>query len=332
MKRIRTLTALLLWLSLLPALALGQETEPDRENIPSQVKLLPLSDGIYQVEGMRRLVESTEGYAPRRMAERVQAFNEALDRVDRHIPTYVYYVENSRSHSLKTEFPEESPQYVYLKENLHADGFDHLKYATFREYCDYFYTTDHHWNYRGSYQGYVDIVRMLKGPDEPVLTPSDVLTLPVYYNGAYCRRAKPGFSREYFTVYRFDPLPAYTAWVKGRQRAYDRMEAYWSGAYSTASMANHYGLYYGGDSGKLVMEGESEGKGTLLLFGDSMSNAVKTLLIHHYDRIVCVDLRNFLNDEGKYCSLRELLREYPVDQILFLGNTPLFMTGDLIKP
>ena len=49
------------------------------------------------------------------------------------------------------------------------DAYDHLKYRTFEQFCDYFYSTDHHWNHRGSYQGYVDIVHMLLGEEEEIL-------------------------------------------------------------------------------------------------------------------------------------------------------------------
>ena len=79
---------------------------------------------------------------------------------------------------------------------------------------------------------------------------------------------------------------------------------------------------------------QPEGKGTLLIFGNSLSNAVKTMLIHHYDRIVYVDLRHYNTSRGmgKPFSMHELLEEYPVDQILLLGDVNLFMDGELMNP
>ena len=96
------------------------------------------------------------------MKKLVDGFNAAIDALpEDKPPIYLYLAESSRSHPIAPEFDEESPGYLYLKENLHADVFDHLKYSTYEQFCDYFYTTDHHWNYKGSYQAYKDIVRML---------------------------------------------------------------------------------------------------------------------------------------------------------------------------
>lgn len=38
---------------------------------------------------------------------------------------------------------------------------ERLKINSFNDYSQLFYTTDHHWNYLGSYNGYLDIVNLL---------------------------------------------------------------------------------------------------------------------------------------------------------------------------
>ena len=58
---------------------------------------------------------------------------------------------------------------------------DYLRIGSLEEYGRYFYTTDHHWNYRGSYAGYCQIVRMLLGEDEPVIEPAETVTFPVKF-------------------------------------------------------------------------------------------------------------------------------------------------------
>lgn len=330
---IRRIAALLLLLLLFPQLALAQEGFVyQEEEIPEELMLIPASETVFQVRGMRRLVNLSSQYSPESMDERIDNFNEVLDALDPHIPVYLYFAENSRSHPVEKEFSVDSELYLHLKERLHTDGADHLKYSSFREYCNLYYSTDHHWNYRGSYQAYVDIVRMLKGGKEEVLEPVAVEVFPVYFNGLYSKELKLEFSREYFAIYRFDPFPQYTALVNGKKKVYDHIGSYLKNMINNSPLYNHYAACYGGDFGKIVFQGEQSGKGNLLLIGDSLSNPVKTLLIHHYDNIIYVDLRHYEQDMGKPFSMSELLAEYPIDQILLLGNVTLFIEGLPMQP
>lgn len=332
-KMIKRIAALLLLLLLLPQLVFAQEGFVyQEEEIPEELTLIPASESVFQVRGMRRLVNLSSQYSPELMDERIDNFNEVLDALTPHIPVYLYFAENSRTHPIQQQFSVDSEAYLYLKERLHTDGADHIKYGSFREFCNLFYATDHHWNYRGSYQAYVDIVRMLKGGREEVLEPAAVEVFPVYFNGFYSKELKLEFSREYFAIYRFDPFPKYTALVNGKKKVYDHFSNYLQNKFNNSPMYNHYAACYGGDYGMIVFQGEQTGKGTLLLIGDSLSNAVKTLLIHHYDRIVYVDLRHYEEDMGKPCSMSELMAEYPIDQILLLGNINLFTEGTLLQP
>ncbi len=352
------LAFLLLW----GAAAMGEEKPwQEKEVIPDTLELIPISDALSQVRFMRRIVNNCDAFPTSAMEERVYNYNAIFDSLQPHIPVYLYLAESSRSHPMEFSFDEDSNAYIYLMDNLHADGMEHLKFDTFEQFCQYYYTTDHHWNYRGSYQAYVDIVKMLKGPEEEVLKPSGEVTFPVYFHGSFCRDTKLQFSQEYFTVYDFDPFPSYTAYINGKKRDYDHFANYLTGTINTKPLVNHYALYYGGDYGFIVFENtetaaepeqaaeetgiaqetadvaaaaQPEGKGTLLIFGNSLSNAVKTMLIHHYDRIVYVDLRHYNTSRGmgKPFSMHELLEEYPVDQILLLGDVNLFMDGELMNP
>ncbi len=79
-----------------------------------------------------------------------------------------------------------------------------------------------------------------------------------------------------------------------------------------------------------MFEGEQTGKGTLLIIGDSQTNPVKTLLIHHYDRIVFINLGHYYKEStgvGKPFSMSETINEYNPDQILLMGCAD-FVGGD----
>ncbi|MCR4620832.1 MAG: hypothetical protein K5663_01985 [Clostridiales bacterium] len=315
------------------SLSLNENLLPPKENIPKKIEVVPYAEEVFRVKGMYRLVDDCSNYPVEKMDVRIQNFNSVLDGMDPHIPTYVYFVENSRSHPLELTFPEESDAYIHLKENLHADVFDHLKYTTFEQFCQYFYTTDHHWNYLGAYQGYVDIVRMLKGEEEELLVPKELVTLPALYDGAYSRKNQKAFSKEYFALYRYNRYPEYTSYVNNKKKAYDHIKNYLSGRINKEPLVNHYATCYGGDNGLILFKNNHpSGKGTLLILGDSMSNAVKTLLIEHYDTIVYVDLRHYSGTRGvgKPFSMRDITSKYHIDQILFLSNMTMYTKYDSV--
>ena len=330
------LLSIVMFMSFVEVGAAAADTEDWWETIPEKVSLIKINNSYYRVKGMSRIVCNYKTWVAKteKMDKTVRYFNKVLDALDPHIPVYFYYVESSRSHPIKDEFPEDSDLYLHFKELLHCDASDHLKYTTFEEYCHYFYSTDHHWNYRGSYQGYLDVVRMLKGPDEPVLEPSETVVFPVIYNGSFSSRTQNYISKEKFTVYRFDQMPEYTAYAKGKKITYDRMKQYFNGKYGKAQQEPHYARFYGGDYGELLFKSKSEdgGKGNLLVFSDSMCNAIKALLIGHYDQILFIDLRYYEKEKGEHCSMQDVLSRFPADQILILTCNTAFSDTHRLYP
>lgn len=290
------------------------------------------------LEGGQRLVNDAAAHLPGSVKSRMTGFNEAIDAMKKKLgagcpKVYFYLVESSMTHQIARTFPEDSPLYEYLKKNLHADVFDHLKYTTYEEFCHYFYATDHHWNFAGSYRGYLDVVKMLLGEDETPLTPVETIELPIVFNGSFARLTNRPVSKENFTLYRFDPFPRYTATINGRKKAYDHLQEYLNHKYSSDLLANHYAFCYGGDVGLLILESRDTRNGrTLLMLGNSLANPVKTLLTAHYEKIVYVDLRHYQKACQKDFSLRETVQKYGVDQILLLGDMSFFLEGDKPLP
>ena len=304
---------------------------PFDEPIPWKIETVLVKNDVYHVYGTQRLTnDSTKKYSLENVKKTIEQTNKVLDGLERDIPTFFYFVESSASHPVALEFPEDSDIYILLKENLHVDAIDHLKYSTYEDFCRYYFTTDHHWKYEGYYQGYVDVVRMLKGEEEEVLKPSGIALFPFYFDGSFSRTVNVNYSRENFAFYVFDPFPVSTSYINGEKKQYDHVQDYLNGKNSTKPRFAHYAGCFGGDVGQIVFEGEQTGKGTLLMMGDSQTNPVKTLLIHHYDRIVFVNLNHYRKEGtgmGKPFSITEMINEYNPDQILLMGCAS-FVGGD----
>ena len=320
--------AVLLLILQLPIFALAAD-EDNALNMVQQKRM-----NVYLIEEDNRLVSRAPSYPTKKMKTFVAALNEAIDGLgEDRPPIYVYLVESSRSHRLARTFSVNSKAYKYIKKTVHADYFDHLKFTTYEEFCNYFYSTDHHWNYKGSYQGYVDVVRLLLGEEEEVLVPAEVVEIPQIFNGSYANRIKLPISKENFAFYKFDPFPQYTAYQYGKKRTYDHYDIYLKGKYKKGRYANHYAQCYGGDAGLMIFESEQHKDRTLLIIGNSLTNAVKPLLTAHFGKIIYVDLRSYKSMTKKAFSLSKAVQDYAPTQILLFGDAYLFTTDDTLpKP
>lgn len=291
-----------------------------------------ISNSMSYSETYHRFVNNSSYFRPFQADRVIEMFNKAIDALSTPVPVYLYFVESSRSHPMGAHFEADSPFYLYLCEKLHLTASDNLKYTTFEEFCNYFYATDHHWNHRGAYQGYVDIIRMLLGEEEEVLVPAEEVTLPVVYNGYYARTRKQPVSTEQFSLYRYDNLKPYTSYVNGKRQKYDNIKAYLAGRCSDETYANHYQLCYGGNYAKIVFETGLTDKPNLLLFTNSMGAGVKFLLTNHFNRIVCIDLRKYQEEMKEALFLQNTVTEYEIDQILILGECQFFNDAKNLKP
>ena len=295
-----------------------------QETVPDALETVQLNAFTARVVGMNRYVGVPAFYRMEKAAAWVDGLNAALDSLPERPPVFVYFVENSCSHPTALSFPPESEMGRYIREHLRTDGFGSLRYTTFGEFCGYFYATDPHWNCRGSYQGYLDVIRLLKGEEEPVLVPAEMITLPVLFDGSYSKAVQQPISQEMFSLYRYDGLPETVSLVNGRKKSYGNPSLYLSGKVSGAPLTNHYSLCYGGDVGVVEFRRPDENGQTLLIVADSMDNPLLPLLSAHYSRVVSVDPRHYEKDMGKPCSLSALLAEYRPDQVLVLGSAVLF--------
>ena len=307
---------------------------PFHEDVPEAVQLVESSNGIFRIFGTKRLVQKSLNWASGNILSAVRTFNKALDGIDPDIPVYLYFVDNSRTQPVYREFTEDSVVYNYLKDMLHVDAADHLKYSSLEEFCHYFTTTDNHWNFRGSYQGYVDVVRMMRGEEEELLEPDGIAVIPVYFDGTYNKTRQP-ISEEYFAIYRFDDFPRYTAYIDGKKREWDHIDDYLNGKYDRKAMTAHYTKCYGGNVGLMTLESEEpSAHGTLLIFGDSFALPLKSMLMKHFKTIVAVDLRYYEDSRTNPLSMSALVEKYGVDEILLVSSHTMYSDrkAQLLRP
>ena len=276
------------------------------------------------INGLTYLLSNTESYyAPKIIEGQAESLYKGL-KDHPEVKSYVYLVNSSRSVDIRKDVTAVPPMYEIIRSCFSGSETDYLRLGSLEEYGRYFYTTDHHWNYRGSYAGYCQIVRMLLGEEEPVLEPAETVVFPVKFNGSLNQMSGRKDSKEDFTVYRFD-YPEMKISINGKPaNKYGNQEAYFAGRYSSSTYANHYNSFYGGEEGLIHVETGREDRGNLLVFSNSQSDAVNLLLASHFRNTWIVDLKHYKDHMHKPFHLGQAVTDWNIDQVLIIGDGMYF--------
>ena len=239
---------------------------------------------------------------------------------------YLYYIETDFDMNFQTG--ERSGIYEYIREKLALpqDHIDRLAVADFEDYRRYFLKTDHHWSYRGAYQGYTEILQMLAPEDTP-LQPLETVTLGTFSGSKAMGIGVYGFEED-FTAYRF-AFPEMSVTVNGQPAADYGSQSAWfqradEGLPATVADGLRYGGFYGGDNGEVVFDTGRRGRENLLILGDSYDNAIIKLLAAHFGRTYAVDQRYYKGKNGVPFSLSDYIREHDISKVLAVGYAASF--------
>lgn len=185
----------------------------------------------------------------------------------------------------------------------------------------YYSTVDHHYNYYGAYAAYRSILEDLNagGFDLPVLTEADIdfVELPNPYIGTRNRKLYnlwPNSEKAVVGVQR-EPV-AFTRTDNGQPSDKPLFVTP-----SSDDLPTTYNLYMGGDFGETVLETNRPDLPDALIFGDSFTNALETLLYASFDETRILDLRHYED-----MSLKDYISEYQPDIVLCVQNDTFYYT------
>ena len=230
------------------------------------------------------------------------------------------------------------------KNNLHCYGreyndilknelkvpYSELQLKDIGDYKRFYYAQDHHWNYQGSYQGYVDIIHMIKGDYEEVLTPVSVVTSndSLMWAGTMGSRTGYIFKSEPFYYYTFD-LPEYRVYYNGVEQKVENMNNI--PEQLSYKDSTYYYTYLGANNYCYEMfDVENSSNPSLRIIGDSYASAIEPLLCAHFSRIYFVqpqDYRWTLNN-GQYFDIDRFIAETGVENILFMYTNENYFLED----
>ena len=193
----------------------------------------------------------------------------------------------------------------------------------------YFFRSDHHWNYLGSYEGYKQIMEFL---DKDYLEPIDeVCFKDTSFKGSLASQTGEDNITDSFCVHKFN-YPDYEIQVFGPDEKLGYSEDYFNGIYPTGKYNNHYRKFYGGGFGEVIIDNkDNKSEDNILLLVDSMTDATARLIASSYDHTYVVDLRRYKTYTNKSFDLDSYVQENNIKTILFCGNIRFFVTNEFLE-
>lgn len=280
----------------------------------------------YFYGGIAMYGENNLVYEPYKLGEKIKeldikinSLNQLMKKYNK-VDYYFYYIEKDTDINFTTNTKLEA--YEYLKENLNSKNISKFEINNFEEFKDYFYETDHHWNYKGSYKGYTEVLSLL-GLDKPKKH-GDIICL----NNQFIGSKGTGFGRLYkeqFCAYEFNYNDIYTL-VDGKEMDYGTQNEYSDNEKNDAT----YGSFYGGDNGEVIFDTGKKYKENILIIGESFDNAILKLLAEKFNKTISIDLRNYEHFMNKKFDYKKYLTEYKIDKVLFIGNINFWLSEDFI--
>ncbi len=286
----------------------------------TKIAYYKMTNSLYKDLGGIFLIENNLLYAPmsldslkNNIDNKVENYNNVVNKID-NVEWYLYYIEKDTD--INFEDNSKTGVYEYFIKNL-TPKIKTQKFAidNFDEFKKYFYRTDHHWNYKGSYKGYSEIIQMISN-DEPINWKEEKdFGITLSGSKANAIGGKLLF-KEPFKAYIFD-LPDYDLYINNNKaEQYGNKTAYLNNQVLEAS----YGDYYGNDIALLEFDFHRPEKENLLIVGESYDNAINDLLASHFNKTYNVDLRAYALDYKEEFNIEEFIKQNDIDKVLLIGN------------
>ena len=178
---------------------------------------------------------------------------------------------------------------------------------------EFYYETDHHYSLRGGFAAYEALTAKLRAEtdwafsDNTAADDFDFVTLPNPFLGSANRKLyglwetsdRAEIARPKADI----PFTRTDNGVPSEARVYDVPEN------ETALVT--YSLYMGGDIGETVIRTDRPDRPNILIYGDSFSNALESLLWTQANELCSLDLRHY-----SAMTLREYIAEYKPDIVI----------------
>ncbi len=250
------------------------------------------------------------------LENKINNYNELMAKNNK-IKFYFYYIEKDTDINFINN--DKVGIYEYIEKGIKSNNIGRFKIDNFKQFKEYFYETDHHWNYKGSYEGYKQVLRLLGLNDNPLV--GEEKCLDIYFSGSKASSSIYNHVLlENFCAYEFD-FDEMTITINGIKGNYGCQEEYLNGKHSNNIS---YGAFYGGDDGEIIFDTGNRNRDNLLIIGESYDNAILKLIASHFNKTISIDLRNYAHYMNKEFNINEYINDYNINKVLFIGNVDFY--------
>ena len=236
---------------------------------------------------------------------------------------FVYYIEKDTDIDFPSGTRTGVSDYVLQHLELPEDHKAAFQVQSFSDFQNWFYKTDHHWNYEGSYQGYRQVMALLGRTDLLLPDGPDFIAGGMSGSKALLSGTKELITEDFY-AYRYD-FPPMEITINGKTVSdYGNQ----NGTYEAGAIS--YGAFYGGDDGEICFRTQNEGAGNLLVIGESFDNALLKLLASGFENTCSIDLRNYEQDTGRPFYFSAYVTEHNIDTVLFIGNMDFYSMDEFL--
>lgn len=248
---------------------------------------------------------------------------EQYNKINKEIDTYYYFIPTPKIYNFKENNYSINIKKILEESIENEKAFGMLEFNDFNEYSEYFYKTDHHWNHKGSYKAYKDIIYMFNR-NAKIIEPLEELTFSnILFYGSIARFSQILDYKETFKVYKFD-LPNMRTLINGVETKYGNKESYFANEVESDIFSNHYAYYYGDDYAEVFFEGNS-GKQNLLIISNSFSNSINEMIATHFNKTYDVDLRQYTYIFNGKFNIKNYIEQNDIDKVLFIMDYSYLM-------
>lgn len=256
-------------------------------------------------------------YSKDRIYSALQKKLKYYDSINKNIDTYYYYIPNSYAIDFSKNTPVIDIEQELKKNFKNPYTYSSLKINNFSDFKSYFFKTDHHWNYKGSYQGYKDIISMVS-KDEPIKPIDEVTFKCTNFYGTISAITSVRDFKEEFSVYKFK-LPDYSKFIHSSYSFYginDKNDKYTNDI--CYPFWYHYYEYYGEDFSLIIYDFHNEEKENVLIVSNSFIKSNRDLIASHFNKTYVINFNNYVEDYGKEFDIRMFVEDNDIDKVIFV--------------
>jgi hypothetical protein len=298
--------------------------------LSNDLLLNPIGNGdINQIGNSDYLMTSPIKYK-QLWAERISDRIDQINGLQKDFPDLGIYVYQPTEINQTSLFDEANgivgagPEYATLFQDLKVP-YDSFDINTIDDYKNYFYGSDHHWNNRGSYQGYVDIMNLMGNQKDIIEPVAENCFDDLQFYGTFSSQigyVTPGCQ---FCVYKFD-LPNYTI-----EDLDDEMKVQDTNTFFESNPQQSYDYYYteayNMGFGYTHIHSDNNG-GNLLIIGDSYTRPIMPLFTTTYSDIYVIYPINYKLDTDEDFIYDTFIKENDIEDLIIMYTLDNYYVSD----